>query len=109
MNPCPSCPEFWNFGFDDSGVKDFSAEIDYILDVRKDHENLKFIGKYSKKRIFDTTGHTKIYWSLLNEPWKYNKITLIEKDWLLSKMPQTKIFIPISQKFLFKKYVVLFK
>ena len=44
FDPCSSCPDFWNFGFDDSGVKDYSAEIDYILDVNSNYEKLHFVG-----------------------------------------------------------------
>ena len=44
FDPCSSCPDFWSFGFDDSGVKDYSAEIDYILDVNSNYEKLHFVG-----------------------------------------------------------------
>ena len=44
FDPCPSCPEFWNFGFDDTGVKDYSAEIDYILEINADYEKMHFVG-----------------------------------------------------------------
>ena len=32
LDTCSSCHEFWSFGFDDSGNKDYPAEINYILD-----------------------------------------------------------------------------
>ena len=32
FDTCSSCADFWNFCFDDSGVKDYAAEIDYIMD-----------------------------------------------------------------------------
>ena len=44
FDPCPSCPDFWNFGFDDTGVKDYSAEIDYILEINADYEKMHFVG-----------------------------------------------------------------
>ena len=44
FDPCPSCPDFWNFGFDDTGVKDYSAEIDYILEINPDYEKMHFVG-----------------------------------------------------------------
>lgn len=40
---CSSCPEFWSFGFDDSGVKDYSAEIDHILE-NTGYEKIHFVG-----------------------------------------------------------------
>ena len=40
---CSNCPEFWNFGFDDSGVFDYSAEVDHILNVTG-HGRLHFVG-----------------------------------------------------------------
>ena len=44
FDPCPSCPDFWNFGFDDTGVKDYSAEIDHILEINPDYEKMHFVG-----------------------------------------------------------------
>jgi len=44
FDPCPSCPDFWNFGFDDTGVKDYSAEIDHILEINADYEKMHFVG-----------------------------------------------------------------
>lgn len=43
FDACPKCPDFWNFGFDDSGVKDYKAEVDHILDTTN-QEKLHFIG-----------------------------------------------------------------
>ena len=43
LDPCSSCPEFWSYGFDDSGVYDYSAEIDHILEVTG-YEKLHFVG-----------------------------------------------------------------
>jgi len=43
LDPCSSCPEFWDFGMDDM-VQDISAEIDYILNVRWDYDYVKYIG-----------------------------------------------------------------
>ena len=44
FDPCSSCPDFWNFGFDDTGVKDYSAEIDHILTIATNYEKLHFVG-----------------------------------------------------------------
>lgn len=33
FDSCSTCPDFWNFGFDDTGKYDFAAEMDYIMDV----------------------------------------------------------------------------
>ena len=33
FDSCGTCPDFWNFGFDDTGKYDFAAEIDYIMDT----------------------------------------------------------------------------
>ena len=41
--PCSSCPEFWNYGFDESGLYDYSAEIDHILETTG-HSKLHFVG-----------------------------------------------------------------
>ena len=43
LSPCSSCPEFWNFGFDDSGILDYTAEIDHIL-ANTGHSRLHFTG-----------------------------------------------------------------
>lgn len=43
LDTCSSCPEFWSFGFDDSGLKDYSAEIDYILD-KTGQSKVHFVG-----------------------------------------------------------------
>lgn len=43
FEPCSTCPDFWNFGFDDSGVYDYKAEVDYILDITT-QEQIHFIG-----------------------------------------------------------------
>lgn len=43
FDPCPTCPDFWNFGFDDSGVKDYKAEVDHILEATS-QEKVHFIG-----------------------------------------------------------------
>ena len=39
----PSQNEFWDFGFDDSGVLDYKAEIDYILE-KTNSEQVHFVG-----------------------------------------------------------------
>ncbi len=31
LDPCSSCPEFWDFSWDTTGTLDYSAEVDYIL------------------------------------------------------------------------------
>ena len=56
FEPCSSCPEFWNFGFDDSGVFDYSAEIDYILETTG-HARLHFIGHSMGCTQFLVTQH----------------------------------------------------
>ena len=43
LDTCSSCPEFWSFGFDDSGNKDYTAEIDYIL-AQTGQEKVHFVG-----------------------------------------------------------------
>ena len=43
LDTCSSCHEFWSFGFDDSGNKDYPAEINYILD-KTGEEKVHFIG-----------------------------------------------------------------
>lgn len=43
FDTCSRCEEFWSYCFDDSGVKDYSAEIDYILD-KTGYEKLHFVG-----------------------------------------------------------------
>ena len=43
LDTCSSCPEFWSFGFDDSGLKDYSAEIDYILE-KTGQSKVHFVG-----------------------------------------------------------------
>lgn len=43
LDTCSSCPEFWSFGFDDSGLKDYSAEIDYILE-KTGQTKIHFVG-----------------------------------------------------------------
>ena len=39
----------------DDMIKDISAEIDYILDVRWDYDSVKYIGKWFKKLISHST------------------------------------------------------
>ena len=43
FDPCSTCPDFWNFGFDDSGVFDYKAEVDYILEITS-QEQIHFVG-----------------------------------------------------------------
>ena len=43
LNTCSYCPEFWSFGFDDSGEKDYSRTIDYILETTG-QEKVHFVG-----------------------------------------------------------------
>ena len=43
LDTCSSCPEFWSFGFDDSGEKDYSRTIDYILEITG-QEKVHFVG-----------------------------------------------------------------
>ena len=43
LNPCSTCKAFWDFGFDDTGVHDFSAEIDYIME-RTGADQVHFVG-----------------------------------------------------------------
>ena len=43
FDSCSTCADFWNFGFDDSGVFDYKAEVDYILDITS-QEQIHFIG-----------------------------------------------------------------
>lgn len=40
---CSFCDKFWNFGFDDTGIKDLSAEIDFILESTG-FEKIHFVG-----------------------------------------------------------------
>ena len=43
LDTCSKCKEFWSFGFDESGVFDYSAEIDHILSITG-FEKLRFVG-----------------------------------------------------------------
>lgn len=43
FDSCPTCPDFWNFGFDDSGVYDYKAEVDFIL-KETGQERIHFVG-----------------------------------------------------------------
>ena len=43
FDTCSSCHDFWSFGFDDSGNKDYPAEINYILN-KTGEEKVHFIG-----------------------------------------------------------------
>ena len=43
LDTCSKCKEFWSFGFDDTGVFDYSAEIDHILSSTG-FEKLRFVG-----------------------------------------------------------------
>ena len=43
LDTCSSCPEFWNFGWHESGMYDLAAAIDYILAITK-QESLYYIG-----------------------------------------------------------------
>ena len=43
FDSCSNCPEFWNFGFDESGVFDYKAEVDHIIEVTG-QEAVHFIG-----------------------------------------------------------------
>lgn len=43
LESCSTCKEFWDFGFDDTGAKDYPAEIDYILE-QTGQEKLHFVG-----------------------------------------------------------------
>ena len=57
-----NCPEFWDFGWDKSGLYDYPAEIDYILD-KTGFDDLFVVG-YSM-------GTTQ-YFALLSERPEYN-------------------------------------
>ncbi len=37
LEPCPTCSQFWDFSFDESGRFDYAAEIDHILSVTGKH------------------------------------------------------------------------
>lgn len=43
FDSCSTCPDFWNFGFDDTGVKDYSAEVDHILE-KTGQTQIHFVG-----------------------------------------------------------------
>ena len=43
FDPCSTCPDFWNFGFDDSGVFGYKAEVDYILEITSQGQ-IHFVG-----------------------------------------------------------------
>jgi pimeloyl-ACP methyl ester carboxylesterase len=44
FDTCSSCADFWSFGFDDSGVYDYSAEIDHVLETTTGYLKLHFVG-----------------------------------------------------------------
>lgn len=62
LDSCPTCSEFWSFGFDESARLDYSATIDYILD-QTGQSQVYFVG-YSM-------GTTQ-YLILLSEMPEYN-------------------------------------
>jgi pimeloyl-ACP methyl ester carboxylesterase len=43
LDPCPTCTDFWAFGFDESSRYDYPATIDHILQ-QTGHESLYFVG-----------------------------------------------------------------
>ena len=45
LDVCPTCSEFWSFGFDESARFDYPATIDYILDVT--HSKQLYFAGYS--------------------------------------------------------------
>lgn len=63
LDSCPTCTEFWSFGFHESAIYDYPATIDYILEATN-QEDLFFVG-YSMA--------TTQYLVLLSELPEYNK------------------------------------
>lgn len=63
LDNCPTCTDFWSFGFDESARYDYSASIDYILE-KTNVLQMYFVG-YSM-------GTTQ-YLVLLSELPEYNK------------------------------------
>ena len=45
----PDLPEFWQFGFEESGLVDYPETIDFILEKTPGQEDLFFIGSYTVK------------------------------------------------------------
>ncbi len=43
FDTCSQCPEFWSFGFNEGGTKDFPAIIDYVLETTGE-ESLFYVG-----------------------------------------------------------------
>lgn len=72
LDTCSRCKEFWDFGFDETGVYDYSAEIDLILEVTG-FEKLRFVGH--------SMGGTQ-YMILLSERPEYND--KIQEGYLLA-------------------------
>ena len=72
LDTCSKCKEFWDFGFDETGVYDYSAEIDHILEVTG-FEKLRFVGH--------SMGGTQ-YMILLSERPEYND--KIQEGYLLA-------------------------
>ena len=59
---CSSCPKFWDFSWDKTGIYDYTAEIDYIL------ENTGFKDLFVVGFSMGTTQ----YFSMLAERPEYN-------------------------------------
>jgi len=43
FDTCSSCPDFWSYGFDEGGMKDYPAMVDYIL-KQTNVEDMFFFG-----------------------------------------------------------------
>lgn len=65
LDPCSTCADFWSYGWGDSGIHDYSAELDYILE-KTGQDSLHFIGH--------SMGTTQLMVLLSERPEYNNKI-----------------------------------